>query len=62
MVVSLSAMKKTPPPRKSPFLGGRRIAPRPVRGDVKAADLVERVSPLKLFDKLNNINTFIFVE
>jgi deoxyhypusine synthase len=35
-------MKKSPPVRKSPFLGGRRIAPRPVRGDVKAADLIER--------------------
>jgi deoxyhypusine synthase len=28
--------------RKSPFLSGRRIAPRPVTGGVKAADLVER--------------------
>ncbi len=35
-------MKKTPRPPKSPFLAGRRIAPRPVRGDVKAADLIER--------------------
>ena len=35
-------MKKSASPRKSPFLGGRRIAPRPVRGDVKAADLVEQ--------------------
>ena len=34
-------MKKTPPSRKSPFLGGRRIAPRPVLGNVKAADLID---------------------
>ncbi len=35
-------MKKTGAIRKSPYLSGRRIAPRPVRGDVKAADLIER--------------------
>src|SRR5512140_883925 len=42
MVVSITVMKKTPHPRKSPFLGGRRIAPRPVLGNVKAADLIEQ--------------------
>jgi deoxyhypusine synthase len=42
MVASRIEMKKSLPTRKSPFLGGRRIAPRPVRGDVKAADLIER--------------------
>lgn len=35
-------MKKTSPSRKSPFLGGRRIAPRPVVGNVKAADLIDQ--------------------
>jgi deoxyhypusine synthase len=35
-------MKKTPPSRKSPFLGGRRIAPRPVVGNVKVADLIDQ--------------------
>src|SRR5262249_34985472 len=33
------AMKKR---QESPYLSGRRIAPRPVTGSVKAADLVER--------------------
>ncbi len=41
MVISRVVMKKPPPSRKSPFLGGRRIAPRPVLGNVKAADLID---------------------
>ncbi len=35
-------MKTTRPARKSRFLAGRRIAPKPVTGSVRAADLVER--------------------
>src|SRR5512135_2199081 len=30
------------PTAKSPFLSGRRIAPRPVRGNVRAADLIDQ--------------------
>lgn len=30
------------PKAKSPFLSGRRIAPRPVRGNVRAADLIDQ--------------------
>ena len=30
------------PKAKSPFLSGRRIAPRPVRGSVRAADLIDQ--------------------
>ena len=45
MVLFRPEMRKSPlsrKSRKSPYLAGRRIAPRPVRGDVTAADLVEQ--------------------